>query len=250
MKSATATICLLIAAGTVAHAATNLVSIGVNFLDDTIQTPLAPATVAGAVPQANWNNSTPTATGAISNLTADFNGGATPTAVSISWSGSPNTWASTGRGEENNGFAPGGDRDLMTGYIDTNNASVTTVDVTGIPAPYATNGYDVYVYILGGVPGRGGQYTIGGITYQGDSVTNPNVHSQDLGVDHNDVGTYLLYSNVTGSSFSLVATPNFGSPPRAPVNGIQIVERPVIPEPAASAFAGLLAGLALWRRRR
>src|SRR5688500_19012029 len=112
MKSTIATISLLLAAGTVGHAATNLVSIGINFLDDTIQTPLAPATLAGAVPQANWNNSTPTATGAISNLTADFNGGAAPTAVSVSWSGSPNTWASTGRtGEENNGFAPGGDRE-------------------------------------------------------------------------------------------------------------------------------------------
>jgi len=246
MKFTKVALSLLCSTG-LASAATNLVSVGLNFQDDVVGVALPAGTVAGAVPQANWNNATG-ATGVLSNLTADFSGLAAPTGIGVSWSGSPNTWASTGRGEENNGFAPGGDRDLMTGYIDTNDVSVTTVSVTGIPAPYATNGYDVYVYILGGVAGRGGAYNIGSVTYQGDSVTNPSAHSLDPGVDHADVGTYMLFSNVVGSSFTLTATPNFGTPFRAPINAIQIVER--IPEPAAMSLAGLVAGLALWRRRR
>ncbi len=237
----------LLSTASLLNAATNLVSIGVNFQDDVAGVPLAAATVAGAVPQANWNNATGTG-GAISNLSADVSGAAVPTAVTVSWSGSANTWASTGRGEENNAFAPGGDRDLMTGYLDTTDVTVTTVSLSDIPAPYSTNGYDVYVYILGGVPGRGGAYNIGSITYQGDSATNPADHSLDAGLDHNDVGTYMLFSNVTGSSFTLTATPNFGAPFRAPINAIQIVER--IPEPATLSLAGLLSGLVLFRRRR
>lgn len=247
MKSTTATISLLLVAGGGAQAATNLFSVGVNFLDDVVVTPLAAATVAGAVPQANWNNGAG-ANNTLSNLTADLNGGANATAISVTWSGSPNTWASTGRGEENNGFAAGGDRDLMTGYIDTDNTSVTTMVFSGIPAPFSTGGFDVYVYMLGGVPGRGGQYTLGATTLQGDSPTNPSAHSQDLGVDHNDVGTYLLFPNVTGTSFTLTGTPIFGGTPRAPINGIQLVQR--IPEPAAPGLAGLVAAAALLRRRR
>jgi hypothetical protein len=245
MKFTTVALSFLCTSG-LAGAATNLVSVGVNFQDDVVGVPLAAASVAGAVPQANWNNGTG-ANNTLSNLTADFNGSPAPTAISVTWSGSPNTWASTGRGEENNAFPPGPDRDLMTGYVDTTDVSITTFTFSGIPEPYATLGYDVLVYTLGGVPGRGGDYTIGGITYSGDSPTNPTDHSLDPGVDHSDTGTYMRFDNVTGAGFTLTAVPTFGAPFRAPVNAIQIIER--IPEPSAFSLAGLLAGFLLWRRR-
>lgn len=103
------------------------------------------------------------------------------------------------------------------------------------------------VYTLGGVAaGRGGDYSIGSTTLVGgDSEGNPSEHSLDLGEDHNDKGTYLRFNNVTGSSFTLTATPTLV---RAPVNGIQIIQR--IPEPASMSFAGLVVGAALLRRRR
>src|SRR6185295_8767365 len=107
-------------------------------------------------------------------LVEDAAGIATPTAISVTWS-SPNTWSSTGRGEENNGFAPGPDHTLMTGYIDTGNTDGTkaTVTVSGIPADFTSGGYDVLVYGLGGVAGRGGAYTIGGETKYGTSPLSP-----------------------------------------------------------------------------
>ena len=50
---------------------------------------------------------------------------------------------------------------LLTGYLDTGDATTTTVTIEGIPdSLYAGNGYDVYIYALGGVPGRGGGYRI------------------------------------------------------------------------------------------
>lgn len=228
-----------------AQAAATLLSVGVNFLDDAVNTPLATTDVAGAVPQANWNNAGPSGGGSLSNLAADFGGAAVPTAVSVTWSGSPNTWASTGRGEENNGFAAGGDRSLMAGYLDTSDVSTTTITVTGIPEPYATNGYDVLVYSLGGVAGRGGLYTIGSTTLSLTSAANPSSHILDPGVDLNDVGTYGAFV-VSGSTFTLTATA-VGANFRAPINGIQIIER--IPEPATAGLAAL-AGFALLRRRR
>ncbi|MFN0126477.1 MAG: hypothetical protein ACKV19_07330 [Verrucomicrobiales bacterium] len=227
------------------QAANSLLSVGVNFPDDTVGGTLAPADVAGAVPQANWNNGAAAGSGTLNNLIGDLGGNAVATGVSVSWSGSGNTWASTGRGEENNGFPAGGDRSLMTGYLDTSDTSTTTITFSGIPEPYASLGYDVLVYALGGVAGRGGIYTIGSTALSLTSAASPTAHILDPGVDLNDSGTYGQFQ-VSGTSFTLTATA-VGGNVRAPINGIQIVER--IPEPAAASLAAF-AGLALLRRRR
>lgn len=205
---------------------------------------LSATDVAGAAPQANWNNVSGNF-GTASDL-VDSSGAAT--SVTITWT-SPNTWSSTGRGEENNGLT-GGDRALMTGYIDTgaDSANTASVTVSGLPAGFTSLGYNVIVYSLGGVAGRGGGFTIDGTTLIGTSPSSPTALTQDAGVDMTDEGTYLVFSGLTGSSFTLTADASLGNF-RAPINGIQIVS---VPEPSTVALL-VLGGIGVvttLRRRR
>ena len=50
----------------------------------------------------------------------------------------------------------------MAGYLDTGdiNQTAVTINVAGLPASI-TAGYDVFVYIKGGINGRGGDYRLG-----------------------------------------------------------------------------------------
>ena len=93
----------------------------------------------------------------VDDLTADFLSIMTvSTSADVSWT-STNTWSSTGRGEENNTAPAGNDRNLMTEYLDQNfDSAQTTVQVMDILAAFTNKGYDLYVYIKGGVNGRGG----------------------------------------------------------------------------------------------
>jgi hypothetical protein len=209
------------------------VAVGLNFGadDNAAALGLAATDVAGAVAQANWNNLNGASSAApVANLTADSNGVAVATTISVEWT-SPNTWSSTGRGEENNGFPPGADRTMMTGYIDTGNTDGTkaTVTVSGIPTDFTSGGYDVLVYCLGGVAARGGAYTIGGQTKFGTAPASPTAHVEDPGVDLADTGTYVRFRGLYTSSFTLLASadPALGATTvnfRAPINGIQIVK--------------------------
>ncbi len=76
---------------------------------------LAPTDVAGAppFPQANWNNAAG-ASGTLMNLVEDNGGTAVATSAQVDWT-CPNTWSSTGQGEDNNGFPPGPDRTRYSG---------------------------------------------------------------------------------------------------------------------------------------
>ena len=188
---------------------------------------LAPGDQAGALPQINWNNA-PGASGTLNDLVADDQGESVPTSVSVSWSG-PVTWSSTGRGEENNAFPDGPDRNMLTGYLDSDNTAggASVVNVSGLGPDFTENGYDVYVYCLGGVSGRGGYYTINGSQGKfGTSPANPSAHAEDPGLDGNDTGTYVLFEDLNADAFELrgdasVAGANF----RAPINGLQIVAK-------------------------
>src|SRR5436190_10995049 len=128
---------------------------------------------AGVLNTVNWNNTTgPAAAGSssASNLVADLNGVSTPTTASVSWTVTGGVWSSTGKGEENN-TASGENGDLMAGYLDTGGGPAgVTITATNIPAsiagPLGNTPYKVYVYIQGGVNGRGGTYTITGTTEQ------------------------------------------------------------------------------------
>jgi hypothetical protein len=100
-----------------------------------------------------------------------------------------------------------------------------------------SGGYDVYVYCYGNIDPttRTYQYTIQDATHltthsvnqTGRSVTTFPGHSP-APTGGTGAGTYVLFQNLTGTAFTLTATPT-GSTAlptpvlRAPVNGIQIV---------------------------
>jgi hypothetical protein len=220
-----------------AQAGTNSDTISINFGADEGggAASLNPTDVAGVVPSANWNNAS-TKGGVMTALERDINGVATTTGAAVLWEAT-NTWASTGRGEENNKFDPStGDYVLMTGYLDQNTStpSPTFVQIRNLPDDISTGTYDIYVYALGGVPGRGGEYTVnnvgplyliaGGDTGQFNSSFHQ-AAGTDPGYGPDDFGNYLVFKSQTGPVVTITAT-NFigGGAPRAVINGIQIVK--------------------------
>ena len=213
-----------------------ITGIGLNFGGDEVGGALAADGVAGveAVAQGTWNNLN-TLSGSASGLVADASGSALVTAMTVQWT-SANTWASTGRGEENNGFT-GGDLSLMTGYLDTGADTTSTVTISGIPEELTLQAYDVYVYALGGVAGRGGAYRV--VNPSTSAVLRDYIRAQSPATPTNHVevtstdpavwgeGTYLVFSGLTDSSITIEATTvdpyGFGNPNRAPINAVQIV---------------------------
>lgn len=208
-----------------------------------------PATdVAGvaAVAQANWNNLT-LLNGTSSTIVGDAAGASATTAATVTWT-SANTWSSTGRGEENNMLA-GADKVLMTGYLDTGAATTSSVTISGLPTELTSGGYDVYVYLLGGVPNKGGAYRIvdanSGTLLKGNvlaqSAVNPTAHVQAIPTaTEPGTGTYVLFSGLSAANIRVEASTadgfGFGTTPRAPINAIQLVAPPSsAPAPSLSA---------------
>jgi hypothetical protein len=125
---------------------------------------------------------------------------------------------------------------MMNGYLEAKDAVSVAVDVTALPSSIS-GGYDVYVYCYGNIDAttRTYQYTIGSTTHfvsqTGHSATTFPGHALANATGSVDAGpssgTYVLFQNLTGTSFSLTATPvsSTAVPPilRTPVNGIQIV---------------------------
>ncbi len=173
---------------------------------------------AGILNTVNWNNLDQPTGGPVF-LDADDAGESFTTDVEVEWV-SNNTWASFGKGEENNTAPDGGHRNLMGGYLDTTDTSITTVTVTGLDTVIEEGTtYTVIVYTNGGVIGRGGDYTIDGVT-QGGADDQPFDGTFFLGED------YLVFDSMTGDSFTISAdgTRPAGGTMRAPINGIEIVE--------------------------
>ncbi|MHC1765301.1 MAG: LamG-like jellyroll fold domain-containing protein [Verrucomicrobiia bacterium] len=233
-------------------------SIGLNFGADEYPNSvgagtLAPAEVAGVpgVAQAHWNN-LELLNGSGSGLVADNKGAEASTSATVEWD-SAGTWSSTGRGEENNAFpSDSPNYKLMVGYLDTGDPTTTTVTISGLPAAL-TSGYDVYVYMLGGVGGtRGGGYRItdaSGTVLRdylvGDGAVNPSEFVRDLGFSHTDQGTFLVFRGLTAANIKVEATteaPN--GLVRAPINAIQLVAAaldktaPTVPANFAAAEIG------------
>ena len=180
---------------------------------------------AGFKPASHWNSATSN-TGTLSSLVA---ANSSATTASITWN-SPSTY--TVPFNDTTGAALG-DAHMMNGFIEAQGTVSTTIGVT---LPSSMSGaYDVYVYCYGNIDAstRTYQYKIGSTTktvsQTGHSVT---LFSALPGhtlapASGTGSGTYVLFQNVTGSSFTLTATPlsSTATPPalRAPVNGIQIV---------------------------
>ena len=105
-----------------------------------------------------------------------------------------------------------GDVRMMNGYLDPRAiASPATVNVTGLPSPMSS-GYDVYVYCFEDMTWadtRTYQYTIGSTTHTVEQKEPPLVTSfagYTLAPEAG-AGNYVVFTNVTGTSFTLTATP-------------------------------------------
>ena len=210
------------------------------------------ATPAGvsSVAQANWNNLS-LLKGTNSTIVADAAGTSEATTATVTWN-SNNTWASTGsRGEENNKFT-GADKTLMTGYLDSGAATTTTVTITGLPSKLTSAGYDVYVYAIGGVGGKGGGYRIIDANTKAvlkdyvlaQAPTNSTAYVQvptGLGAKVYGVGNYILFTGLTAQNITIEATTanglGFGATPRAPVNAVQLVSPSTQTASAATMIA-------------
>lgn len=204
---------------------------------------LAPSAAAGVMTQANWNNLAGQNGTNVANIVADSDyETAEPTSVTVSWV-SNGTWASTGRSEENNRFT-GGDRILMLGYLDTGAPTTTLVTITNIPSLLTSSGYDVYVYAMGGVGGRGGGYRIldavsNAVLKEYVRVQSPTNSSTfieapiDPSSTNHAVGNFMVFEGLTAPAIIVEATTasgyGFGGTHRAPINAIQLVE--VIAQP-------------------
>src|SRR5207248_4294444 len=177
----------------------------------------------------------------------------------VTWN-SNNTWASTGKGEENNNFV-GANRTLMTGYLDDDPGGVAaaTVTFTGLPTNVVPN-YSAIVYFLGGSGGRGGPYQANGqpptlIGDVGTTGVNGPAFVLDPGLNHTDQGNFVLFTGLTSPNLTItgLTLPNATDPiaVRVPINAIEIVPTSAVPEPTVlGALALGILGVSARRRRR
>lgn len=244
-----------LAGATAVDAAPLAPSVAVNFAADQPGRTGATSEVtgpAGVLNTVNWNNTTGQS-GTASNVVADVAGVSTPTTIAVNYAATVGNWSSTGRGEENN-TGTGENGDLMSGYLDTSNTSNVIISTTGLTTQGIPGPFNVYVYVQGGVNGRGGTYNLtstGGYNVT-DSHDTTAAFDGTFVEDTDLAGTtpgsnYLVFRGVPGD-FTLTTTPvNGGATLRANVNAIEIV---AVPEPATIGLLGLGALGLLARRRR
>ena len=186
---------------------------------------MAASESAGVKPAKNWNSAANN-TGTQSSLVlAD----GTATSASVTWN-SPVTGTETSATWTLSWTDAPGDVRMMNGYLDPRATSPpATVTVSGLASPMSS-GYDVYVYCFEDMTWadtRTSKYTIGSTTHTVTQTEPPLVTSFAAFTlaPEAGAGNYVVFRNVTGTSFTLTATPgtSLHSTVRAPVNGIQIV---------------------------
>lgn len=221
---------LLAAVGAVitasAYTTTNVISLsfGANYT-----AVMSSSEVAGVVPVANWN-ALSNASGLVSAL-RDNSGAAT--SVGVQWT-CANLW-SLGITDA------AGDSRVMKGYLDTAASGANAiVNITGIPASYASAGYDVIVYCDGdnGKEARVGQYTLDATSiycFDAPFVTFAGTFTQATGTSdqgtNTSAGNYVRFTGLTNSSFTVMGIPGSSTDvnARAPINAIQIVATISVP---------------------
>jgi hypothetical protein len=205
------------------------------------------------VAQSNWNN-LPGPTGDTNTLplTLVDRAGATLAGTNVMWT-SNNLWTISPDDPAD------GDASLFKGYLDTNDTSTTTVMISDLPSTWAE--YDVVVYLDGDASaGRIGDYTISSTNdgshvasvsdtanwnvamAAGGSYARANENASALTTTPGSTtGNYLVFPGRTDLSFTLTAQGSLSgpSPPRAPINAIQIVATRIIPEPASVALLAM-----------
>src|SRR5450432_272806 len=183
---------------------------------------MAATETAGVKPAMNWNGASSNM-GTLGNL---LEADGTVTAASVTWSSPP---LASSPGEWMNVYpdAPGNAR-MMNGYLDPPSPTMrATITVSGLPGAITAGGYDVYGYMAGDIPFasvRTYKYTIGATTFTvSQTGPSPATFPGFTLAPAGGAGNYVIFRNVTGSSFTLTATPGTGTQTRAPVNGLQIV---------------------------
>ncbi len=216
-------------------------SIGVNFVGGAATSPgdpgpkiLASTDLAGVVSSSNWNN----ASGAgdtLSNLDSDV--GATATSVTFT---SDATWTAHATPS---GATP--DEILTNGYIDnTSNAAPITISFANLPF---IGNYDVYLYYGSDGNNRTGTVTLASTVFNIRTNTNPfgGFVEGTLADDDPDSGNYVMFSGVTGNTFSVDVARGSNN---VGVHGIQVIG--TVPEPATYSLLALGVLTAFLRRRR
>ena len=184
-------------------------------------TPMDPTETAGAVPATNWNNLTPANSSAVALKDST---GAT-TAVTASWS-------SNGLWSNSLADTPGNNR-MMKGYLDSGNATTSTLTFAGLNA--ATT-YGIYIYVVPFDPNVSASYSIGSQKYYlTDGATAPNfngtfVQATSTNVNSPTMANYVLFAVTGQTSYTLNATPIQPNGFRAPINAFQVT---VLPLPGA-----------------
>lgn len=180
--------------------------------------------IAGIKPVSRWNS----AAGAAGSLSALKVADGTVLAATFSWS-SPVAGSAVGTWQVGYTDLPGDTR-MMNGYLDPGDPGVPAiVRLSGLPAAFTTDAYDVYVYAASAVPNgtRTYDYAIGVSAFQVTQVgpTGTTFPGYILVPSNGGAGNCVVFKRLTGSSFTLTATPGTGpgTQTRAPVNGIQIV---------------------------
>jgi len=182
---------------------------------------LAPTDYAGVVPAANWNNFAsypPGGTATVygpSPLVFD-DGTASGATVQVT---STDGWA-----QDQSYGTTTGDRKMMRGatnFAGSDNASLT---IANLRAPFASAGYDVYVY-TDSTGSRNAAVTLNGTTTL-TLKTTENISYPSSGYDDGTVdqsGNYVKFSGVTDTGFTLdlFRDPNSGGRPG--YTGFQIV---------------------------
>jgi hypothetical protein len=261
-------VCSIVAAAAVGSSLAQAQNIGIDWYGGNgtgDQTQMNAGDVAGVVPHGNWNSFLDTPGDTAETFPLHLSDG-NASGASVTFSGSPNDW------DQNLDQSLSGNHKMMLGYIDTNDTSITTVMVSGLPASFTSAGYNVIVYYDGdnGTQERVGRYEINGVSMwgrdmgnfggtfvQGQTTTDPAPGMTGTGLDNLaaavaavPAGNYMVFSGLTTPSFTLnvQASASAGGTNRAALNGLQIV---AIPEPSSVALLSLGAlGCAILARRR
>jgi len=236
--------CCILALPSSAAAAT----ISINFYGDTNGRKIG-TKEAGVEPQVNWND---VGWWMFTNL---FDNTGTTTAVSVTTDTTKHTYNSYVSVNP----PDGGNDYLMRGYIYPSDSAMA-VTVSGLEPPFTTHGYDVIVYFDGP---NGGKSDVDWMTAYAinNGVATASIFGKDTaGVNFGDTfaeasgstagsataGNYVRFTGLTGSGFTLTATPTSGD---GPINAIQIIGAP---EPASASLLalGLASAFAARVRRR
>jgi len=216
--------------------------VGVNFVGK-CQHDMAAGDLAGAVPQAHWNN---VESGAAQPLALTYDSGAV-TGATVKWSGKTGFTAISDATSDGR---------LMCGYLAPNGADPPTATFSGLAAAFPL-GYDVIVYFDGsndkriqGVPDVAwvmGLEVVGVTRTMTRTVRDPantnfsGTYVEDTGAG----GNYARFHGLTDDVLTVTAWPQVDK--RAAINAIQVIH---VPEPATAGLVAAGLAAVLWRRRR